>query len=676
MLAFAAAACYAFGRPLFAPLGDAMCGIAGFFDPAVPTAPDGLNALAAAMGDPLRHRGPDAGAVWTDADAGIALAHRRLAIIDLSPAGHQPMISADGRWVIAYNGEVYNAPELRDALTQDGAKVAWRGHSDTEVIVEAVAHWGVVPAVERLIGMFAFALWDRTERRLFLVRDRLGIKPLYWGRFGALLLFGSELKALRAHPAWTPEIDRDALAAYLRYNYVPAPHTIYRGVHKLTPGTVLTVAAGAEPHCTPYWRMDEVVRRGQKERWHALSDAEAIERLEALLSDAIGRRMVADVPLGAFLSGGVDSSTVTALMQAQSNRPVRTFSIGFREAGYDEAHHAAAVARHLGTDHTELYVEPDHALDVIPRLPGWYDEPFADVSQIPTFLVSEMTRQHVTVALSGDGGDELFAGYSRYVLAETLWRRLGRLPPGARQGAAALIRALPPAAWQRLFAAVPRRWRPFAAGDRLHKLADILVLPSQEALYRRLVSHWPDPATVVRGATEPQGPLWDAARRASVPDATEWMQYIDTLTYLPDDILTKVDRASMAVSLEARVPLLDHRLVELAWHLPMRFKVRDGVGKWLLRQVLYRHVPQNLMERPKMGFGVPIESWLRGPLRAWAEDLLDPVRMRQEGFLDPDPVHAKWREHLSGRRNWHYSLWGILMFQAWLRYYHASVGPE
>lgn len=643
-----------------------MCGIAGLL-----TEPDRLPAAelaarARSMGDSLLHRGPDGGDVWVDAEAGIALAHRRLAIVDLSPAGHQPMASSDGRFVLCYNGEIYNAAELRADLEAAGVG-PFRGHSDTEVIVEGCRLWGVEATVGRLIGMFAFAAWDRAERRLFLVRDRMGIKPLYWGRFGDLLVFGSELKALRAAGGWSPEIDRESVAAYLRFAYVPTPRTVYKGVHKLPAGHILSLAPGEAPRVAPFWSLREVAAQGRADRLDELSDAEAVERLDSLLSDAVRRRMVADVPLGAFLSGGVDSSTVAALMQRASDRPVRTFTIGFESGGYDEARHAKAVAAHLGTDHTELYVSPERARSVIPDLARFYDEPFADASQIPTMLLSAITREHVTVALSGDGGDELFAGYTRYAVASRLWNRLSRLPRPVRGAAAAAVHAVSPEAWQRLFDRLPRRVRPFAAGDRLHKLAGLLDLPDANAVYRSLVSQWQDPAALLKGAGEPAGPLDDPAASGAPGDAVERMQFLDMLTYLPDDILTKVDRASMSVSLEARVPLIDHRVVEFSWRLPGRFKLRDGTGKWLLRQVLYRHVPKDLIERPKQGFAVPIADWLRGPLREWAEDLLDPASLAADGLLDPAPVRAAWTEHLSGRRNNQYRLWTVLMLQAWRR---------
>ena len=640
-----------------------MCGIAGVWDLTAATPADELRRLTLAMSDSLHHRGPDDGGVWLDEAAGIGLGQRRLSIVDLSPAGHQPMVSACGRFVIVYNGEVYSHEELRPELTARG--VSFRGHSDTEVILEAIAAWGIEATVKRLIGMFAIALWDREERSLTLIRDRLGIKPVYWRLEGGRLLFGSELKALRADPSWRPEVDQQAVSSYLRFNYVPAPRTIYQGVRKLEPGRFLTIRAGAEPVESRYWDARAVGRAGLAAPF-ALSDRELTDQLEALLKDAVGRRMIADVPLGAFLSGGIDSSLVVALMQAQSSGPVRSFSIGFEEAGYDEAPHAKAVAAHLGTEHTELYVSSAHALETIPRLPDWYDEPFADSSQIPTFLVSEMTRRHVTVALSGDGGDELFAGYNRYFLGARLWRQLGWLPAPARRAMAGLIGAVPVAGWDRLAGLLPRRLAPPQAGDKARKFADILGLADAGAVYRRLVSSWENPELLLPGVAEPKGPLWDEALAREFPDLVTRMQLLDILTYLPEDILTKVDRASMAVALEARVPILDHRVVEFAARLPLSARIRDGQGKWLLRRVLDRYVPRALIERPKMGFGIPIDSWLRGPLRDWSESLLDPSSLAEAG-LDPAPVRRIWQEHLTGGRNWQYRIWTILMLQAWRR---------
>ncbi len=637
----------------------AMCGIAGFVSRGNGSSALQFDSIAKAMNQSLQHRGPDDNDNWIDPEAGIALVHRRLSIVDLSPAGHQPMTSADGRYVIIYNGEVYSHEEIRPSLLARG--VVFRGHSDTEVILESIAAFGLEATLKRLIGMFALAVWDRKERTLTLVRDRLGIKPLYWAQFGGLFLFGSELKALRAHPGWSPRINRAAVAAFMRHNYVPAPHSIYEGVHQLKPGTILTLPYEGTPKIEAFWDARTIVLDGLGNTIRE-SDDELTDRLEALLSDAVKRRMVADVPLGAFLSGGIDSSTVVALMQKASNRPIRTFTIGFENEEFDEAKHAAAVARHLGTEHTELTVTSQQALDVIPKLPDMYDEPFADSSQIPTYLVSAMTRQHVTVALSGDGGDELFAGYNRYRHAQRAWLGLSFVPRWLREGMASAITSVSADRWARLLSPLPGRVGPARAADRLLKLASVLRLDDQAALYRRLVTHW-EPGDVVLDADEPRGALWDEALPGT--GFLDQMQYLDLVTYLPDDILTKVDRASMSVALEARVPLIDHRVVQLAWQLPQSAKVRNGVNKWLLRQVLYRHVPRELVERPKMGFGIPLGEWLRGPLRHWGESLLDERRLREAGLLDARRIRQSWDEHQSGQRNWQYQLWDILMFEAW-----------
>lgn len=655
-----------------------MCGIAGVLSQSERE----LGVTVGRMVTAIRYRGPDDSGVWTDLAAGIGLGHARLSILDLSPEGHQPMTSATGRYVLAYNGEVYNFAELRADLETCGA--VFRGHSDTEVILAAFEAWGIDTSVQRFVGMFAFALWDRVERRLHLVRDRLGIKPLYFGWVGSSFVFASELKAIRSCKEFDPVVDRGALALYMRLAYVPAPHSIYRGVYKLMPGCMFTIelnqalsrkSFSASPddmsaswRPTRYWSARHVAEEGTR---HPLqvSEADALVQLESLLRRSIKSRMVADVPLGAFLSGGVDSSLVTALMQSQSRTPVRTFTIGFNEEEYNEAIHAKKVAAHLGTDHTELYVAPEQARAVIYKLPDLYDEPFGDSSEIPTFLVSELARRHVTVALSGDGGDELFAGYNRYFLGRRLWRRIGRLPECLRHGIAQGIRAFSPESLSTIFHAlrfvVPSMQSP---GDKLHKLAEILATGDADMMYLGLVSLWKDPATVVIDGREPMTTLMDRKQWARLDDFTLRMMYQDLVTYLPDDILTKVDRASMAVSLEARVPLLDHRLVEFAWRLPLSMKIRrEGEGKWLLRRVLDRYIPSSLIERPKMGFGVPIDQWLRGPLREWAEDLLAESRLRQEGYFFPEPIRNKWEEHLSGRRNWQYLLWNVLMFQSWLK---------
>jgi asparagine synthase (glutamine-hydrolysing) len=621
------------------------------------------------MAEALAHRGPDDSGVWVDPAGDVALGHRRLSILDLSPEGHQPMRSACGRYVIAFNGEIYNFQELREALGRVGGAPAWRGHSDTEVILASIRHWGLRRAIEDFVGMFAFALWDREERTLHLARDRLGEKPLYYGWMGDAFLFGSELKALRTHPAWRGDVDRGALALFMRHNYIPTPYSIYKGIFKLLPGTLLTLKAGRkEFEIEPYWQARLVVEAGAANP-NAMDHTSTVEQLDGLLRRVVAGQMVADVPLGAFLSGGVDSSTVVALMQAQSSRPVKTFTIGFHEGEYNEAEYAKLVARRLGTEHTELYVTPQQAMDVIPRLPQLYDEPFADSSQIPTFLVAQLARQHVTVSLSGDGGDELFAGYNRYAFARGLWNKLRRVPTPMRTLGAASLRSLSPAAWTALLERtgrwLPRRLRYANLGDKLHKLADVLRERDPEALYHGLVSHWQDPGSVVIQGNEHATILTDRRQWAKLGDFTERMMYLDLVSYLPDDILVKVDRAAMGVSLETRVPFLDHRVVEFAWRLPLSLKVRRGQGKWLLRQVLYRYVPKALIERPKMGFGLPIDAWLRGPLRDWAEGLLAESRLRAEGFFRPAPIHRLWREHLSGQRNWQYLLWDVLMFQAW-----------
>ena len=636
-----------------------MCGIAGVLN--LTNSRGQLERDAIAMADSLAYRGPDDHGMWADTDAGIALTHRRLSIVDLSPAGHQPMVSADGRFVITYNGEIYNFQELRPELEARGVK--FRGHSDTEVMLEAFAAYGVEATVKRLIGMFTIGVWDRRDRTLSLVRDRLGIKPLYWAKFGKLFLFGSELKALRAYPGWSPSIDGSAVAAYMRHNCVPAPQSIYKGVRKLEPGTILTLAPDGEPRIERFWDARAVARAGLADPLR-VDDNELTDRLEVLLQDAVRRRMVADVPVGAFLSGGIDSSTVTALMKAANCGPVRTYTIGFDLPGFDEAPHSAAVARHLGTDHTELTVTAKQALDVIPQLPDMYDEPFADSSQIPTHLVSAMTRRHVTVALSGDGGDELFGGYNRYQLTKGAWRSLFLMPLPMRRMLAGMLTALPAGRWQQMFSALPGRVRPRQTGDKLHKLAAVLCAENDSDLYRRLVTHW-EPAQIMLSEVEQQGMLWDDQVEREFPGLLERMQFLDLVTYLPDDILTKVDRASMAVALEARVPLLDHRVVEFAWRIPRRTLMRDGISKWPLRQVLYRHVPRGLVERPKTGFGVPLGEWLRGPLRNWAEDLLSEKRLREGGLFSVAAVREAWREHLSGRDNWKYLIWDVLMFEAW-----------
>lgn len=653
-----------------------MCGLTGVLADRVPAA-DALRGMT----DSLFHRGPDDGDVWIDADGGIALGHRRLAILDLSPAGRQPMHSACGRYVIAFNGEIYNHLELRDELERAGIAVAWRGHSDTETLLACFVAWGVRVTLERTVGMFAIALWDRAERRLHLARDRFGEKPLYYGWARGAFVFGSELKALRRFPGFDNPVDRDVVALYLQFCYVPAPYAIYRQLYKLEPGCVLSLSLAdaasppAEALFAParhgsltverYWSLAEVVRLGLANPIH--DEREAVRQLEATLSNAVRLQSIADVPLGAFLSGGIDSSTIVALMQAQSSRPVRTFTIGFDEAGFNEAEHAKAVARHLGTDHTELYVSPKQARDVIPRLPELYCEPFADSSQVPTFLVAQIARQHVTVALSGDAGDELFGGYNRYFWGRRIWSRLSWMPHSARRRLGALIQRVPPGAWDALGRGVPGTTGVARLGDKAHKLAHRLkTVDSLDDLYRSLVTEWGADSGIVPGARRLPTLLDDPMVVQGVPESENRMMVWDALTYLPDDILHKVDRAAMGVSLETRVPFLDHRVAELAWRIPLHMKIRNGHGKWALRQVLDRHVSHELIERPKAGFGIPINQWLRGPLREWAEDLLGESRLECGGLLAVGPIRQKWRQHMAGTHDWTPRLWAVLMFEAWL----------
>ena len=646
-----------------------MCGFSGFLTTDITGSLGNFEDLVTGMALAIKHRGPDDAGAWADEEAGIALGHRRLSIIDLSAAGHQPMHSHCGRYILVLNGEIYNHTVLRTELQNMGGAPVWRGYSDTETLLAGFAAWGVVATLKRSVGMFAFALWDRVEHCLVIGRDRFGEKPLYYGWVDNAFIFGSELNALRAYPGFNNPINRGALALYLLHCTVPAPHSIYENIFKLQPGCMLSLQAGGladrSVSIKPYWRLTDAVRDGIANP--VMNESEAVSLLDAALREAVALQAVADVPLGAFLSGGVDSSTIVALMQTQSDRPVQTFTVGFDEAGFDESPHALAVAKHLETEHHELRVTSDLARSVIPMLPKLYDEPFADSSQIPTYLVCKAARQQVTVALSGDAGDELFGGYNRYFWAERIWNQIAWLPPGARELLGATIQQLSPEAWDGLGRMLPGKRGIARLGDKAYKLAHRMkTVKNLDDLYRSLVTEWPEEIELVKDATRLPTLLDDKSLVVGISDSEHRMMVWDSLTYLPDDILTKVDRAAMGVSLETRVPFLDHRVAELAWQLPLDMKIRGKQGKWALRQVLYKYVPRELIERPKAGFAIPVGQWLRGPLRDWAEALLDERRLEQEGYLKPAPIREIWQEHLSGRHDWTVRLWSVLMFQAWL----------
>ncbi len=647
-----------------------MCGITGFLSPAATLSTPELEATVRRMAESISYRGPDDSAEWADEACGIALGFRRLAILDLSPTGRQPMTSASGRYVIVFNGEVYNHPDLRSELESRHHGIRFRGGSDTEVILAAIEAFGIKAAVQKFVGMFAIALWDRAERRLTLVRDRLGVKPLYYGLVGKSFVFGSELKAIRQFPGFSAGIDRSSLAQMVRYGYVPSPASIFEGISKLAPGSMLSVSPDDlydEYQPQQYWSMEGCIRSAALRPYKG-GNNDAIESLDTLLRDATAIRMAADVPLGVFLSGGIDSSLITALMQVQSGTPVKTFTIGFEESGFDEAVYARAVAAHLGTNHTEFTLSSASALAAVPEIASVYDEPFADASQIPTLLVARMARRDVTVTLSGDGGDELFGGYVRHFGGRRLWKTMQKIPRGARIAASKTIGAVRPDAWRTIFQGsvgmLPSAIKQRNPVEKLSKLAGTLGATTPEEMYALLVSKWRRPSLIVNGAS-------DDPYRHDIPDGllddiTLRMMYMDTTTYLPDDILVKVDRATMAVSLEARSPFLDHRVLEFAWQLPLSLKLRNGEGKWIVKQVLNRYVPANLYERPKAGFSVPLDEWLRGPLRPWAEDLLSEAKLTRNGFFKPEPIRRMWNLHLERRHNEHSRLWPILMFQAWI----------
>jgi len=642
-----------------------MCGIAGFLSK---SQINDNEALLKNMGAEIKSRGPDDFGTWCDKETGIYFSHRRLSILDLSPLGHQPMASQSGKYQMIFNGEIYNHLEIRINLESEFGAIEWRGHSDTETILKSFELSGIKQTVISLVGMFAIAVWDIEMEVLSLCRDRIGEKPLYYGWHNDTFLFGSELKALKVHPSFKAGIDRKALSLFFKYSYIPAPYSIYTGIKKLIPGSILTVSLNdSQEKIEAYWTFKDVVEKKRIGN-EAATETELVSRLDELLKISISSQMLSDVPLGAFLSGGIDSTTIVAIMQSVSSRPIKTFTIGFDDKKYNEAEHASQIAKFLGTEHTELYVKPQDILNVIPLLPAMYDEPFSDSSQIPTYLVAKLAKETVTVALTGDAGDELFAGYNRYLFASNIWSKIDKIPFWLRNIMVGVIQSLPPSKWDTVFFALkfllPSRYRIKNFGDKLHKASSILLSSDQNKLYNKLISHWSEFDNLVINATSSED--YDINQFESL-SSIEGMMALDTLTYLPDDILVKVDRAAMANSLETRVPFLDHRIIDFAWSVPMKYKIRDGKGKWLLRQVLNKYVPKELIERPKMGFGVPIDSWLRGPLKEWAEDLLDDKRIREDGLLNPEVIKVKWNEHISGIRNWQYHLWDVLMFQAWYR---------
>ena len=630
-----------------------MCGLSGFFSSALKFKEKNASNYAEACLASLKHRGPDDNGYWVDYNSGIMLAHTRLAIVDLSEAGHQPMASACDRFMISFNGEIYNHLELRKELEEENSAPVWKGHSDTETLLACFSAWGIERTLKATVGMFAIALWDKQEHQLTLARDRVGEKPLYWGWQNDTLLFGSELKALKVHPDFSADINRDAICLLMRHNYIPAPHTIYTGIYKLMPGHFITFPANSNNNTSvsnPYWSMNTVIESGLSNPFQG-SQKESTDRLEAIISTSIRDQMLSDVPLGAFLSGGVDSSLIVSLMQKFSSRPVKTYAIGFEDERFNEAPYAAAVAKHLGTEHTDMYVSEKDILDLVPSLSDIYCEPFADSSQLPTIMVAKMARQHVTVALSGDAGDELFGGYTPYQFTPRYWNKVQSIPLNIRTIIAKYITNIP----------LPQR---------INKLATCMDAATQEEFYRRIISHWQAPESIVLDGKEPATMFSSPTLWPQNVNFVEWMMATDAQVYMTDDILVKVDRASMYSSLETRVPLLDHRIIEFAWQLPLDYKIKNGTGKIPLRDILYRHVPRELIERPKKGFSVPLAAWLRGPLKQWAESLLDAGRLNREGYFNTSVIRARWEQHLSGKMDYSRQLWNVLMFQAWLEKNH------
>lgn len=640
-----------------------MCGIAGYFSKSeVLFSPEKILKL---MGEAIKTRGPDSHGQWVSKDNTVGFSHRRLAIVDLSEAGVQPMSSCSGRFVIAFNGEVYNHQKLRDELIADNYKVKWRGHSDTETLLAGFEHWGVIETISKSIGMFVISLWDNHTQKITLIRDRIGEKPLYYGWQNGVFLFASELKAIKVHPSFNADVDRNALKLLLKYSYIPAPHSIYKNIEKLLPGHYLELDLTTE--CitvTEYCSVKKLISTGINKGYNG-DESSVVADLESVLKKSIKQQMEADVPLGAFLSGGVDSSLIVALMQAQSNVPIKTFSIGFESEEFNEAKYAKTVAEHIGTEHTEKYISPQEVLDVVPKLGLIFDEPFADSSQIPTFLVSQMAREHVTVSLTGDAGDELFCGYNRYILTKSTWGKLSKIPVLIRRGISKVILFIPMKAWDKVNKLLPIKYQMARLGEKIYKAANVIDSPSIDILYDKLVSQWEQLEQVVlpeKGKTECSFKVQDMPKLNC--DVAKMMT-MDSMSYLPDDILVKVDRAAMAVSLEGRIPFLDHNVIEFSWSIPLKYKLKNGISKWVLRELLYKYVPKKLIDRPKMGFGVPLADWLRGSLREWAEELINEDRLKLEGYFNPEPIVAMWNEHQSGTKDWHNQLWSVLMFQQW-----------
>jgi len=641
-----------------------MCGLAGYISKKMFDHSDVL----IKMGQAIAHRGPDDVGIWFDKSTGIALCHRRLSIIDLSPAGHQPMLSHNNNFVVAFNGEIYNYELLRQEINNEEGEIQWNGHSDTEVILAGIECWGIEKTLQKLTGMFAIAIWSKDTNELVLARDRIGEKPLYYGWHNNVFLFGSELKAIMKHPQFNGSIDKNALASFFKYNYVPGPLSIYKDIFKLEPGSYLSVnLEDQEPKIKKYWDLYNYTNPGSFKG----DSLDATKELDLLLKDAVGKQMIADVPLGAFLSGGVDSSTIVALMQSQSQSAVKTFTIGFDNKGFDEAVYAKKIANHLQTDHTELYVQPKDTLDVIPKLSKIYDEPFSDSSQIPTYLVAQLAKSKVTVSLSGDAGDEIFGGYNRYIVASQTWSKLSKIPMSVRNLISNSIQTIGSdninALYKYFKFAIPKNYQFSNFGEKMFKSAKLLESDSEIDLYNGFISHW-DPSEIIKNYYDhTQYKFKDVSKI----DFIEQMMALDTLTYLPDDILVKVDRAAMANSLETRVPFLDHSIIEFAWSLPREMKITNGIGKNILREVLYKYVPKDLIERPKMGFAIPLDSWLRNELREWAEDLLSDESLNKHGLLNNEIIALRWKEHLGGGKNWQHHIWDVLMFQCWFNEYHG-----